>query len=357
MFTVLLGTGGAHYPLRIVSQEPRAEPAQNPVLATVTRCGHVESWHRGCLVVVQHGKVVHAVGDVERLVFCRSATKPFQALPLLERGIAERCGFSTKELAVMVASHEGTQLHTDLVRGMLEKGGFSEHQLGCGPHVPFDRATAFELARQGERPSRLHNNCSGKHTGFLHLAAALGDSIAGYLDPDCKSQRAVRTAIEEMAEVEKGSLVAAIDGCGAPTYRLPLTALALAFARLTNPSGLAAVRARACGQLLAAIHDAPTCLAGKGQLTTELALALPGRIFPKNGAEGVYALGIAGLDLGLAVKIDDGNERAYFPVVVAALVQLGVLSAVPANLADFARVPVFNTQKKLVGAVEARLSW
>lgn len=329
----------------------------NPVLATVTRSGHVESCHRGSLVVVQGGKVVHAVGDIEQVVFCRSSTKPFQALPTVERGIPERLAFSAAELALLVASHEGTRAHTDLVTAMLSKGGFREDQLGCGPHAPYDRATAHELVRLGERPRRVHNNCSGKHTGFLHLTAAMGGDLADYLDPACESQVLVRKAIAEMAEVPEASLAPALDGCGAPTYRLPLRALAHAFARLANPRPLGSVRTRACTRLLEAIHEAPVFLAGKGQLTTELCAALPGRVFPKNGAEGVYALGVVGRDLGLAVKIDDGHERGYLPVVVDALRRLEVLAAVPPNLEAFARVPVLNTQRRDVGAVESALAW
>jgi L-asparaginase II len=334
-----------------------AESTANPVLATVRRGQHVESRHRGCLVIVRRGEVVWSAGDPEQLVFCRSATKPFQALPALERGIAARLGLTDQELALMIASHDGTEQHVAGVRSLLAKGGLREQQLGCGPHAPLDRASAQELVRQGTEPGRVHNNCSGKHAGFLHLTQELGGSLPGYLDPEGEAQRLVRRAIAEMAGVGEAELVPELDGCGAPTYRLPLRALAHAFSRLANPEGLSAVRAEACHRMLHAIRSAPAFLAGRGRLTTELVAALPGRIFPKNGAEGVYALGVPGLGLGLAVKIDDGNERGYFPVVIAALRRFAVLGEVPPSLADFAAVPVFNTQKKLVGAVESAVPW
>jgi L-asparaginase II len=335
------------------------------VLTVVTRSGQVESWHRGAVAVVHEGQLVLAVGGAEAPVFARSATKPLQALPFLERGLHERLALPPAELAVMCASHDGAPVHTAAVRSFLARGGFREDQLGCGPHAPFDTATRQELLRTGQKPGRVHNNCSGKHTGFLHLAAACGDDLEGYLEPDCRSQREVAAAVAAMARLEQ-PLPTGLDGCGAPTFVLPLVALARAFCRLANPRGHSPVRAAACRTILDAVGAAPELVAGEQRFCTALLRQWPGRCFAKNGAEGVYAVALAPDPqrrswpgaLGIAIKIDDGDERGYQPAIVDLLQWLGALpAALPPALARFHRQPVHNTQQKLVGAVECVLPW
>ncbi len=340
------------------------EPS-NPILAVTTRSGQVESWHRGALAVVHAGELVVGLGDVARPVFARSATKPFQALPFLERGLHERLGLGPAELAVMCASHDGAAVHTAAVRSFLARGGLREDQLGCGPHAPFDQETRLELLRSGQKPGRVHNNCSGKHTGFLHLAQACGDELAGYLEPGCRSQQEVAAAVVAMAGLP-GPLPVGLDGCGAPTFILPLTALARAFCQLANPTGLPAVRANSCRTILEAAAREPVLVAGERRFCTALLRCWPGRVFAKNGAEGVYALALAPDParprwpgtLGIAVKIDDGAERGYWPVVVEVLRRLGAFGGeVPKALVPFHRVPITNTQQKLVGEVHSVFEW
>ncbi|MBL8755039.1 MAG: asparaginase [Planctomycetes bacterium] len=339
--------------------------AVNPVLAVATRSGAVESWHRGAVVVVHGDEVALRLGDVERPVFARSAVKPLQALPFLERGLDSRLGLPADELAVMCASHDGASVHTAAVRSFLARGGLREDQLGCGPHAPFDQEARLALLRGGERPARVHNNCSGKHTGFLHLAAACGDDLGAYLDPDCRSQREVNAAVAAMAGLD-APLPTGLDGCGAPTFVLPLVALARSFCRLANPTALPAVRGDACRRILHAVGQAPSLLAGERRYCTALLRQWPGRVFAKNGAEGVYAVALAPdparrrwpQALGIAVKVDDGHERGYQPVLVDLLQRLGALPAVlPRELAPFAPVPIDNTQKKRVGEVASVAPW
>lgn len=342
-------------------------PAEtNPVLATVTRSGHVESWHRGAVAVWHVGEPALAVGDVAAPVFVRSAVKPLQALPFLERGLAERLQLPDEELAVMCASHDGTPQHTAAVRSFLQRGEFDEAQLGCGPHAPFDPQSRRDLLARGEKPQKVHNNCSGKHTGFLHLACDCGDDPATYLDPQSRAQREVREAIAAMAECRE-ALEPGLDGCGAPTYRLPLAGLARAFCRLANPAGLPAVRAAACRRILDAVGRAPVWLAGERRLCTALVRTWPGASFAKNGAEGVYAVALAPDrartrwpgGLGIAVKIDDGAERGYQPVIVDLLRWLGAFPGgeVPAALQPFHRQPITNTQRRTVGEVACAFPW
>ena len=344
---------------------PFAAAPGNPVLAVATRSGAIESWHRGSVAVVHEGATVLGLGDTAGPVFARSAVKPLQALPFLERGLAERLQLPPAELAVMCASHDGAPLHVATVRSFLARGGLREDQLGCGPHAPFDQDSRLALLRAGEAPGKVHNNCSGKHTGFLHLARECGDDLARYLDPDCQSQREVNAAVAAMAGLP-GPVPTGIDGCGAPTFVLPLVALARAFCQLANPEGLPAVRAAACRSIFAAVGQAPALLAGERRFCTALLRQWPGRVFAKNGAEGVYALALAPDPartrwpgaLGIAIKIDDGAERGYQPVVVDLLQRLGALPAtLPKALAAFHVQELHNTQRLRIGEVRSVVAW
>ena len=335
-------------------------PDSPALLATVDRSGAVESHHFGHVVIVRGDRLERCWGAPDTPVFARSAIKPLQALPLMERGGVDRLGLTDAELAVMSASHNGTEEHLQVVRGLLDKGGFSERDLGCGPHAPFDRAASLAIARAGLKPEVMHNNCSGKHAGFLHLARDLDQPLGSYLDPDGASQRLIRRVVAEMSGVSDDELMVGVDGCGAPTIRLPLRGLATAFCRLVNPDGLPPVRTAACRRLLQAVSRQPVLLAGRGELSTALVESAPGRVYPKNGAEGVYAFGVVGAGgegYGVAIKVEDGNERGYKPVAIDILTRLGLWPAVPAELEPFARVPVFNTQKILVGCVRSVLAW
>lgn len=343
-----------------------ATAVANPVLAVALRSGRVESWHRGAVAVVHDGEPVLALGAVDVPVFVRSAVKPLQALPLLERGLADQLALPDDELAVLCASHDGTPQHVAAVRSFLARGGLDESQLGCGPHAPFDPASRRDLLQRGEKPGKVHNNCSGKHTGFLHLARACGDDLARYLQPDSRAQREVQAAVAAMAGCAE-PLEVGLDGCGAPTFRLPLAALARAFCRLANPSGLPPVRAAACRRILEAVGRAPVLLAGERRFCTALVRTWPGACFAKNGAEGVYALALAPDPrrerfpggLGIAIKIDDGAERGYQPVVTDLLLRLGAFAggAVPPALQPFHCVPIDNTQRLRVGQVECACEW
>ena len=223
-------------------------------LSVATRGGEVESQHIGHVVVVRGGRVAAAFGDPDVPVYTRSAIKPLQALPLFDRGLVARLQLTDQELALISASHQGTPLHTATVAGLLRKGGLAAEQLGCGPHAPFDRDAALALARQGHAPERIHNNCSGKHAGFLLLACDCGTPLADYLAPESTAQRLVRAAVADMTRVPETAMGIGVDGCGAPTLRLPLSALAIGFWQLANPQSLPATRRDACTRLLTAVN-------------------------------------------------------------------------------------------------------
>lgn len=345
--------------------EQDRDRAANPVLSEVTRSGRVESRHRGCVAVWHDGQPLLRLGDVDREVHARSAIKPLQALPLFERGVVDRFGLSAGERAVLCASHDGTDAHVAAVRSLLQRFGLHEEQLGCGPHAPFSREARLAMLRRGDEPQKVHNNCSGKHAGFLRLQQELGGDLAAYLDVDGPAQREVQQAVAGMAGLD-APLATGLDGCGAPTLLLPTDALARAFASFANLDGLPPVRAAACRSILAAVAEAPELLAGEGRLCTALLRALPCRAFPKNGAEGVYVLSLAPDPgrarapgaVGVAIKIDDGNERGYQPVVLDLLLWLGAFGGgVPEGLQRFHRVPIRNTQRLPVGEVRCVVDW
>lgn len=337
------------------------------MLAEVLRSGRVESWHRGSVAVWHDDRLALGIGSVHDPVYCRSAVKPLQALPLFERGLVERFGWGDAEIAVLVASHDGTPAHVAAVRSLLQKAGMDEALLGCGAHAPFDGRSRNELIRAGTLPQRVHSNCSGKHSGFLCLARACGDDLGTYLDPANRSQVEVQQAVAAMAGVQ-APVPVGTDGCGAPTFWLPLAALARAFARLANPFDQPAVRQAACARILDAVGRQPVLVAGEKRFCTALLRSRPCTMFAKNGAEGVYALAL-GPDperprfpgaIGIAVKVDDGAERGYQPVVADLLAHLyGWNTALRTALAPWQVQPIRNTRDELVGEVRCApgLDW
>lgn len=315
-----------------IEAEPREERVQrefadNPVLVRLRRGGRVESQHRGAWVWVDSaGTVLEGAGEWDFPVFARSSVKAFQALPLLETGAAERFGLDEAELALALASHNAEEQHTSRVRDLLGRLGLSVAALRCGPQPPGDPEARRALAERGEEPSALHNNCSGKHAGFLALALHLGVDPARYLDPESPGQRLVRQALLELTGTAPAELSTAVDGCSAPTFRLPLARLAVGFARLANPSGLAPGRRRACEAMLRAVERHPELIAGRYQrICTEIARLGGGRLFPKIGGEAVYGLGVRGMDRGLAIKMDGGSQRGLHALLVRLLERFELL--------------------------------
>lgn len=304
----------------MTSSQDHSFPA-NPPLVRLWRGDGVESQHRGAWCLVDsHGNIVDAAGDCAAPYYARSSVKCLQALPLLESGAADAQAYGTEELALALASHDAEEIHTTRVAALLARMGLSHADLRCGAQPPGSAETRARLKDAGETPCALHNNCSGKHAGFLALALHLGVPKESYLDPDSRGQRLVRDAVVDMSGIDEDELSTAIDGCSAPTFRLPLSGLATAFARVANPGRLAPARRSACERMLDAVALHPELIAGtKKRICTDIARATKGRLFPKIGGEAVYALGVRGRDLALALKIDDGDNRALHALLVALL--------------------------------------
>lgn len=295
----------------------------NPIFVELTRGGIVESRHSGSLAITRaDGSMLATLGDTQHLVFPRSAVKSLQAIPLLETGAADRLGFGKAEIALACASHSGTPRHVDVARGMLARAGLDETALGCGAQEPVHEASARALFKAGQAPGQLNNNCSGKHSGMLATCVHCGDPVSGYLDLEHPHQRRIHKVLSEMTGAAVGQAHVGIDGCSAPNWPLPLASMASAFARMITGEGLSADRAAVCRRITDACMSAPEFVAGPGRMDTRVMTALPGRVFMKTGAEGVYCGALPERGLGFAVKIDDGNKRASEAVVEALLVRL-----------------------------------
>ncbi|HEU5296414.1 MAG TPA: asparaginase [Burkholderiaceae bacterium] len=302
----------------------------NPVLVEATRGGIVESSHRGALAIVDaRGATVHALGDSERAVFPRSAVKVLQALPLVASGAADAFALTDEELALACASHNGQAEHVATAARVLAKAGLDEAALECGAHWPQHEVAQRELAASGVPLSALHNNCSGKHAGFLCvgclMARAQGrearEFVRGYVRAEHPVMREVTAALQAATGCDLSRAPSGTDGCSIPTFGIPLTHLALAFARVATGVGLGPERARAAARLRAAVAKAPFHVAGSGRFDTRVMERLGERVFCKVGAEGVFCAALPEQGLGVAIKVDDGNNARAAEIVMAAVIE------------------------------------
>jgi L-asparaginase II len=318
----------------------------NPILVEVTRGPLVESIHRGAIAIVDAGGALRfALGDVEIPVYPRSSLKPVQALPLVASGAADAFGLGEEEIALACASHSGEKMHTTRVAAWLKRIGCSERDLACGAHPPRDEPTWEAMIRAGEKPTRLHNNCSGKHAGFLTLARHWGIATEGYERVDHPVQQAVATALSELSGMT--DLPWGVDGCTAPNFALPLSAFACALAKFADPSSLDSPRKESALRIVNAIMAYPELVSGTGRACAILMRACEGAAV-KTGAEGFYAAIIPKIGLGIALKIHDGAGRAAETTIAALLDKLGVLSN-DKRAHAILRAPITNTRGEIVG--------
>lgn len=292
----------------------------NPVLVEVTRGNLVESRHRGMVVVVDgDGKVVFSQGDIEAGVFPRSACKAMQALPLVESGAADAHGFGNRELALACSSHSGEPAHARLAGAMLAAAGVDESVLECGAHWSFEQPVLVSQARLLDRPTALHNNCSGKHAGFVCAACHTGKDLEGYVRYEHPVQAEIRGVMANLTGAPLAVDNCGVDGCSIPTYAVPLKDLAHGFAKMATGTGLAPERAKAAHRLIAACMAEPFYVAGTKRACTRLMETAPGRVFAKTGAEGVFCAAIPEKGLAIALKCEDGTTRAAESMVAATL--------------------------------------
>ena len=339
-------------------QIPLAEP-----LVEVKRGAITESRHRGHIVVVEpDGNIVASLGAPENVTYLRSAAKPFQAVPLLVSGAADRFGFTDREVALACGSHNGESIHTELVASMLRKIGLGPEALHCGAHEPYGVEAALELRTRGEQPNALHNNCSGKHAGMLAVALHLDAPIENYEKPENPVQKAIADVVSQFSGVPVVDMAVATDGCAVPVFGITVKAMALAYARLVSPPTSFEKKTRdACERIVRVMSAYPELIGGTSErLDTELMRAAPRRLISKVGAEGVYTAGVKPSEewpqgLGVAIKIEDGDDKRARPtVVIESLRQLGVLRDESLEaVAKYAFFPVKNRRGDVVGEISA----
>jgi L-asparaginase II len=349
-----------------VSRQPSENneeiPSPEP-LVEVTRGGITESRHRGHIVAVEpDGNIVAHLGAPGTLTYLRSSAKPHQAIPLIASGAADKLGFSEREIALACASHSGEPIHTEVAASMLKKIGLEPGALKCGTHEPFSPEVSRQLREKGEEPNVLQNNCSGKHAGMLALALHLGAPIETYYQPNHPVQLAIGRTISQFSGVPLEDIAIGVDGCGVPVFGMTVKAMALMYARLVSPPMEFDDKTKdACRRIVSAMTTYPELIGGASdRLDTEIMRAAKGRLVSKVGAEGVYTVGVLPSEawprgLGLALKIEDGDDhRARPTVVIESLRQLGILADQSLEaVARYAFFPVRNRRGEVVGEVTA----
>jgi L-asparaginase II len=328
-------------------------------LYELTRGEFVESIHFGSIAISDiHGHLFAWYGDPDTVTFLRSSAKPFQALPLIEENGQSNFGLSLSEIALICASHAGTDEHVNIVRAIQAKTGVDESELLCGIHPIYDKKTSENLRERGEEHTPNRNNCSGKHTGMLAYARMKGWSTHDYLELDHPVQQRILEIFSGMSGVLREEIVVGIDGCSAPNFAIPLRNAALAYAQLCDPRQLTAERANACRIITTAMTKNPTLVAGKGKFDTRLMEVAADRIISKGGAEGYQAIGLlpnalgsGSQALGITFKISDGDlqGRARPAVALEILNQLNALTPTElAELSEFGPSLAINNWRKIV---------
>lgn len=331
----------------------------DPIRVTVTRGDLVESVHLVDAVVVDGaGKVLAAAGRPESVTYWRSSAKPFQALPLVRRLVDSSLELAEEEVAVMCASHSGEDAHVQQVEGLLERFGLDESYLRCGAHPPLHEPSAQSLWRAGQAPRPIHSNCSGKHSGMLVHAKLMGAELSTYLDPDHPVQQAILEVVAAFSGHPADQIGLSVDGCGAPVFALPLTAMATAYARLAAPEDYFDEQtAQAARTVVSSMQRQPFFVAGSGRLCNALMEALAPSVVAKGGAEGVYCVGLPAKGWGVALKVRDGAARGTGPSIIEIIAALGLLHSPAEEALAGHRYPVVrNVAGLTVGQVKAELS-
>lgn len=298
----------------------------NPILVEVARGPAVESIHRGSAVVVDsRGRVMRFWGDMNTSIYPRSAVKPLQAIALIRTGAARALNVSPEEIAMACASHGGEPVHASTVGEWLSRLGYAPQDLECGAHPPADRQSRYELTRQDQAPSALHNNCSGKHAGFLTICRHLGLPAQGYIRADHPVQELVRDTLAEMTGSSLREAACGVDGCGIPVFSIPLRGLAAAMAKFADPEGLDEPTTDAVRSIRDAMTTHPYLVDGRDGFCTRVMEALAPDVLVKTGAEGTCCAAIVSQGVGIALKIDDGASRASEVAVGAILRHLSAV--------------------------------
>lgn len=298
---------------------------QNPILVETYRSSVMESFQRGVVCVVDKaGKILFSLGDTQQVCYPRSALKFLQVIPLLESGAAAHFGFTNEEIAIMCGSHNGEPEHQRVVRSILQKIGLTEDALNCGAQYPSDKKTNNELIRHNEKPQHIHNNCSGKHAGFLAYCVYHKLDTQSYLDPNNALHQEVMKVVGALSGYPASKMVTAYDGCSAPIFSMPVYHMAVMFQKLTDPEAQSPARSAAIKQLVAAVQQYPYMVAGSKRYCTEMMQICGERVIGKTGAEGVFCMSFLQEKLGAAIKIDDGKMHPQYVVAQTLIERSGI---------------------------------
>jgi L-asparaginase II len=321
----------------------------------VLRGDVVESVHRVHVAVVHAGHGLTAsAGNPAHQSFVRSAIKMFQVLPFVEAGGVDQFKLTGQELALCTASHGGEPFHVVAARSILAKVKVTEAALACGPHLPLHEPTAQAMIAAGERPGRIHNNCSGKHSGMIACCVLHQWVTNGYHKRSHPLQQRVRSTLERWTRVNADEVAEGVDGCGLPTFALALDAVAEGCARFAA----AATDGGAPSTIFRAMVEHPEYVAGTDRLDTDLMRAAGGRLFAKVGAEGFYCAGVPSMKIGVALKVEDGAKRAAEPALLAVLRAIDAIGAAELDrLEKYSQPAIFNTREQAVGSIRTRIEF
>jgi L-asparaginase II len=296
-------------------------------LVEILRAGIVDCVHRGDIVVANsNGQILYKAGNADRLTFFRSSQKPFQAIALLETGIAEKYDLDLKEIALITASHSGEKEHIQVLEGMMKKIGINSDSLKCGIQEPFGKEAAMELVQKGEKATKMHCNCSGKHTGFIAASKILGLPVEDYDQPWSTIQQEVDKIISLFTRVKIEDLKKGVDGCGLPVHAVPLKNIAYSYANLCNPEFMLGKYKKSQNYIFSAMTMYPEMIAGKGRFDTALMKRFGDRLISKMGSGGLQCIGFPGKSVGIAIKIDDGSLKALPSITLEVLRKLKLIS-------------------------------
>jgi L-asparaginase II len=320
-------------------------------LVVLTRSHIIESIHTGYISVVDsNGKEFYSSDEKDIKVYLRSSGKPIQAVALVSSGALDAFEISEKELAIICSSHSGEDFHREAVDSILKKIGLNESHLQCGVANPYNKDMLKDLIKKGERPSPLYNCCSGKHAGMLALCKYNGYPIENYTELEHPVQQLILQTIAKILDVKQNDISVGIDGCGVPTFALPISQVARLYALLALGNSENRLYSEAFGRIAKAMKAYPRMINGDKEFCTDLISNTDGRALGKVGAEGIYCIAVPEKQLGICIKISDGNERGVYPVATHLLKQLGILDGKAVEALDkWIQPPIKNHKGKLIG--------
>jgi L-asparaginase II len=324
-------------------------------MAEVWRGNVVESIHFGAAAVANaRGEIIEGWGDVDTVIYPRSALKPIQAIALMETGAAAALGLQPRHVALACASHHGEPFHIELIQSWLAHLGLGQDALMCGPDLPMDAASAAAVIRGGHSKQRVYHNCSGKHCGFLSVCVHRGWSVEDYDHIDHPSQQLYLDALSEIGAFDARALAFGVDGCTLPAAAMPLRIMAATMARFADARIASSVRRPCISQIHEAMRAYPEYVSGIDAPAVRIARATEGRVVVKTGAEGFIVAYIPEQGLAVALKIADGDPRGRVPVLIALLERTGMISPAERDkLAESARPAILDSRGKQVGRLRA----